>query len=1191
MDLRSKLDENLASKLNIIEQEAKEIWSKGELNHLYYTLHGLDHSQNVINLINKLVEGLSIELNDAEIFCLLSAAYLHDVGMQVKYDDDNSKCEGISKAKNRPYSVQDLIRDEHHIRSGRFIKDHSKTLKLDNYEADIIRLVSEGHRKTDLNSESYDDTGIGNDPMRVRLLSALLRVADELDVTYKRAPGQVYELLEKEMPSFSVLQWLKHHYTSALVITTTGNSTTINVHCHYPDVDNGNKIMNELIVKPINETIGEVQVILLRYGLDITLEQKLTINPDLDEIPADILELFFRPFSSVITELPKTKGFIGRNEELNQLSFSLDKNIIVIEGIAGIGKTYVAVKFAEKLKDDYDVYWYENLSEVSTLSSVLKKMALFLKGKGRPRMSNSLDNFGYDNDVLISLLRDELNTSKIAIFFDDYHKAEGELDPLLSQLKDIQKSKIIIVTRKKPAFYNIIDEKNNKVVIIKIDDWDIYHTEQMLKERFLTPNHDVLVKVHERLHGHPQYLNLFCILANNTDAEELLEKIPLALKDAHEYLEKEVYDSLNSEEKLLLQTISVFRIAETLDAFDSVNEFNNITVTLDSLIDNFLVDELGFNKFKVHDIIREFCMGDIGKAKTLKKYHANAAGYYLQDTENLENVLESVYHYKLAGMKEQSSRVLVGHVDNFISKGFWEKVESQLKESITFNKRKTQPNLIYLSARANMAIAELYERKGDYNECIHYANAAVSMFKKIGMHDNLLNPYMLLAAINHKKGNQEKVQYYQALCESILKSTEDKQREMAFKANSLQFADMDDDERLQSFYEVLSFFEDCDDEKKVAAVSRSISHIYRRIGEFEKSLFYLKKALKIYELRNDLFDMTVTSFDVAHTYALNINHVKNIGSLLECLNNVIQTYVQIGHLRGELEALLLKGDLLLKFNDFDLAIESYERALDIYISLNENEIYLNPRLSIGNSLTKAKKYDEAISYFLKIFEFNDITHDDFLCAKASLSELYILSKHYEQAMDNSVELIDEASDISNDLRFIYLGHFFASISSLHLNDFQKYYYHLKSIINFKSEKISIRWDFSDIKPALDDLGNEKMLIFDVVSYLKSETEYPCIRLEDVQIISESPNDSGVIFHPLVGSLALNKNDSDLQSIMFGLNEINKIDQCLPSIMEVSREKALLILGFLFQKGILECMSQSDCEFQVVLTEKGRKIKV
>ena len=719
MELKKNLNTKFASKLSAIEQEVKTIWEKGELYHVYYTLHGCKHSNYVVEVLEKLMRGLkpADRLNDTETFCLLAAAYLHDVGMQLQNPDDKKIATQLSELKSKPYTVPDLIRDEHHKRSGRYIKEHANDLKLDHMEVECIRLISEGHRQVKLESKDYDDQTIGLEVVRVRLLSALLRLADELDITYQRAPKIIFDILKVDMPDDSYLQWLKHYYTSGVRIDTLQQEngkkkTSIEVSCYYPNEDVGRRITEVLISKPIEETLNEVRLILLECGLNLYLDHKITHNPDLDEIPMPIYEKYLGQKLKISMELPRTKGFVGRNDELKDLLSSLDKNVIIIEGIAGIGKTYVAAKFAEELKDDYTVYWYENLSEVSTLSSVMNRISIFLKENGKPKLSNSIEQFGFDNDALIALLKEELNSNNLAIFFDNYHKAESELNPLLKQLVFLKSSKIIVITREEPEFYNVVDERENRVIKIKIDAWDFPQTKMMLEERNINATHETSQKIHDKLHGHPQYLNLFCILSEKITAEKLLEKLPIAVQDSHNYLETEVYNSLTSDEKLLLQTVAIFRISETVDAFDTVNEFNDLNGTLDSLIHKFLVNEIGTNTYSVHDIIRDFCLSDVSRMKTLKSYHNNAAEYYLSlDDEDPEHILEAAYHFDKAGKKEISAEVIIDNSDAFYSKGFWNKIEVQLQDVIKTFQRKTQPQDIRRVARAHNGIGTLYEKK------------------------------------------------------------------------------------------------------------------------------------------------------------------------------------------------------------------------------------------------------------------------------------------------------------------------------------------------------------------------------------------------------------------------------------------------------------------------------------------------
>jgi hypothetical protein len=293
------------------------------------------------------------------------------------------------------------------------------------------------------------------------------------------------------MPDYSRLQWLKHYYTAGVLIDTITEAkgkkrTSIVIHCQYPKEDVGRKITEVLISTPVE------------------LDYKIKTNRDLKEIPEHIYDKYLGQKLKISMELPRTKGFVGRNTELNDLLSSLDKNVIIIEGIAGIGKSYIAAKFAEELKDEYTIYWYGNLSEVSTLSSVMNKISIFLKEKDKPTLSNSIELFGYDNEVLIALFKEELNSNNFALFFDDYHKAEKELNPLLKQLVSITSSKIILITREEPEFYNVVDERENRVTKINVDTWDFANTEMMLEVRGIEATDGTIQEIHDRLHGHPQ---------------------------------------------------------------------------------------------------------------------------------------------------------------------------------------------------------------------------------------------------------------------------------------------------------------------------------------------------------------------------------------------------------------------------------------------------------------------------------------------------------------------------------------------------------------------------------------------------------------------------------------------------------------------------------------------------------------
>ncbi len=1189
MALEQRFGKDFTATLNILKQEAGTIWKKGELYHVYYTLHGLDHSNYVIRIIEKSIEGLNTEdnLNETEVFCLLSAAYLHDVGMQCKNSDDIERAAKISELKKRAYTFQDLIRDEHHTRSGRYIKEHAIDLKLDHIEAECIRLISEGHRETKLESKEYDDQLIGLESVRVRLLSGLLRLADELDITYKRAPETLFEILTKDMPDYSLLQWLKHYYTSGVSIITQQQAnkkkkTSIVIQCQYPNEDVGRKITEVLISKPIEETLNDVRLILLEYGLNLNLDHKIKCNPDLKEIPENIYDKYLGQKLKISMEIPRTKGFIGRNDVLKDLLSSLDKNVIIIEGLAGIGKTYIAAKFAEELKDEYIVYWYGTLSEVSTLSSVMNKISIFLKEIGKPKLSNSIEHFGYDNEVLITLLKEELNSNNFAIFFDDYHKAEKELNHILKQIVSINLSKIIVITRQEPEFYNVVDERENRVVKIKIEAWDFAHTKMMLEARGIGATDETLEKIHDILHGYPQYLNLFCILAKRSTAEKLLEKLPTALKDAHEYLEKEVYDSLTSDEKLLLQTIAVFRIAETVDAFDGVNKFVDINGTLDSLIHKFLVNEIGINTFTVHDILRDYYLSDVSREKILRSYHERAAKYYLSLDDDPEHILEAAYHFDDAGIKEKSAEVIINHAKDFISKGFWKKIEDQLQNAIKSFQRKTQPQFIQLVARANLEIANLYYIRKDNNLSLHHALNSLTFFRKINDTQGMIDSNNLLAGIYYLKNEIEEAKKYNEKCFKWAESQNNAYyKAIAMGTYAILLSDNDMEQKLDYYAKSLHIFEDEMDSTNIAVSCSNIASAYQKMENYEKSYEFINRALELQKEKNAFFEIANTKVKMANIYYKDPKKPVCIDLIVKCLKEALEVYENIGHVRGTAEVLVNLGNIYTDEKDFKSAIINYQKAVTLYSSLNQKseEAILNSK--IGLSFSILKNWLTAKSYFEK-----NLNSDHFsIVDKVSLAEVYLITGSFNEAYEmlNKPET-EESSDNRR-----YLLPLFLSISSILLNKMDTAYDYLKKIGEANYQNSTIDWDFSDIEPVLDKTGESKQFFIDIITLLKGETSYPIIRLKDIKIISEEIGKQAEVFHPFTGSLTITKDDEHLKEIMKELSHGAEIDLDTPEIMRIKRDKALLILGFLFKKGFLDCKNLDKQIVDLKITERGLKI--
>jgi hypothetical protein len=170
-------DTEIYGRLLRIRKDAQSLLSYTHGKFPYYTPHDFSHSTNVEENLNWLVpDQLKEEMNAYELFFLIVSAWLHDWGLVGEEGEDS-----------------ETIREEHHVRTeANFDKMYSR-LNLSEHEARIVGRISKGHRKVDLSTEEYDDVVFGqNIKIRRRFLAALLRIADECDITHNRTPEVIY---------------------------------------------------------------------------------------------------------------------------------------------------------------------------------------------------------------------------------------------------------------------------------------------------------------------------------------------------------------------------------------------------------------------------------------------------------------------------------------------------------------------------------------------------------------------------------------------------------------------------------------------------------------------------------------------------------------------------------------------------------------------------------------------------------------------------------------------------------------------------------------------------------------------------------------------------------------------------------------------------------------------------------------
>ena len=192
-----------------------------------YTLHDCGHSFRIINYMSQIVNNYK-DLSDLEITLLILSSLLHDIGMGVSEDDlalikkdhfEFSKFKYSTMLRlmkgDEVAATQEYIRRIHAELSGRYIRDNLKSnLMASNmphldYSEDLA-LICESHTKEFdwIKSHLSVHEVRGSYAFNAQYISAVLRLADILDIDGNRTPYKLYKLIAPSGKSDE--EWRQH---------------------------------------------------------------------------------------------------------------------------------------------------------------------------------------------------------------------------------------------------------------------------------------------------------------------------------------------------------------------------------------------------------------------------------------------------------------------------------------------------------------------------------------------------------------------------------------------------------------------------------------------------------------------------------------------------------------------------------------------------------------------------------------------------------------------------------------------------------------------------------------------------------------------------------------------------------------------------------------------------------------------
>ena len=224
-----ELDPNLHRRFTDAVFALQHILSNYQLLFPSYTDHTELHSLTVIDFCNRLIGEQIGAMNADEIYSLLMGCYFHDTGMGVTKKDFEAFSREIDfgdyfETHSRE-NVTPTTRDFHTEFSGTFIRKYAEFFEIPSEEhLWAIVEISRGHRKISLMDETSYPTAMvvpGGNTLCLPYLAALIRLADEIDVSSARNSALLYDIdfLESSAANDSAMEFKRHDAIHELLVT------------------------------------------------------------------------------------------------------------------------------------------------------------------------------------------------------------------------------------------------------------------------------------------------------------------------------------------------------------------------------------------------------------------------------------------------------------------------------------------------------------------------------------------------------------------------------------------------------------------------------------------------------------------------------------------------------------------------------------------------------------------------------------------------------------------------------------------------------------------------------------------------------------------------------------------------------------------------------------------------------------
>lgn len=352
------------------------------------------------------------------------------------------------------------------------------------------------------------------------------------------------------------------------------------------------------------------------------------------------------PSSRSFAPPPPPRDFEGRQSEIQQLERFLTEpySLLAVEGISGIGKTALALRFASALPDHgYSAVWFA-CDPLTTFEALMSSLASFAYSLADKEVGEVVETSGGNHQDRLGRIAAVLSDRPYCVFLDDYQAVS---DPVVARLLHLVETrrgrfKVVLTVRSRQS---VLNTSLGMIEVHLTSGIDATSCATFLQEQGVSVDAQTAERIWSLTgEGHPKALQFFAARARTIPIAHLLTTLPVFRADLKEKWLAPLLHELPSSEREVILELSVFERFIPLNALCNNYPERGYDSAVVGLIDRFIVESMRAGNPLIHPLVREYCFS---QNPDQKQRHHWAAELYLAESGQMDDYdLEALTDYQ-----------------------------------------------------------------------------------------------------------------------------------------------------------------------------------------------------------------------------------------------------------------------------------------------------------------------------------------------------------------------------------------------------------------------------------------------------------------------------------------------------------------------------------------------------------------